>query len=104
MPASPELSVVCKSCGSEVSPYVTECPYCGSRLRKRAPRIDILCGTSVGAINACYLAAHLDDPTLGMRRLAIGRLALVTHPSVDAMALIRAMNSSGPIGSHSGRW
>ena len=26
----PELSVVCKSCGSEVSPYVTECPYCGT--------------------------------------------------------------------------
>jgi len=34
------LSVVCKSCGSEVSPYVTECPYCGHRLRKRAPRLE----------------------------------------------------------------
>jgi membrane associated rhomboid family serine protease len=32
--------VVCKSCGSEVSPYITECPYCGNRLRKRAPKID----------------------------------------------------------------
>ncbi|MCB0866994.1 MAG: rhomboid family intramembrane serine protease [Solirubrobacterales bacterium] len=39
MPA-PELSVVCKSCGSEVSPYVTECPYCGQRLRKRAPKLE----------------------------------------------------------------
>ena len=29
--------MVCKSCGSEVSPYITECPYCGHRLRKRAP-------------------------------------------------------------------
>jgi hypothetical protein len=38
--AGPELSVVCKSCGSEVSPYVTECPYCGTRLRKRAPRLE----------------------------------------------------------------
>ena len=36
----PDLFVVCKSCGSEVSPYITECPYCGSRLRKRAPKID----------------------------------------------------------------
>jgi membrane associated rhomboid family serine protease len=36
----PELFVICKSCGSEVSPYITECPYCGSRLRKRAPKID----------------------------------------------------------------
>ena len=38
--AETELSVVCKSCGSEVSPYVTECPYCGSRLRKRAPKLE----------------------------------------------------------------
>ena len=35
-----ELQIVCKSCGSEVSPYVTECPYCGARLRKRAPRLE----------------------------------------------------------------
>lgn len=32
-----ELFVICNNCGSEVSPYVTECPYCGNRLRKRAP-------------------------------------------------------------------
>jgi membrane associated rhomboid family serine protease len=36
----PDLFVVCKNCGSEVSPYITECPYCGTRLRKRAPKID----------------------------------------------------------------
>jgi membrane associated rhomboid family serine protease len=35
-----ELFVVCKNCGSEVSPYVTECPYCGQRVRKRAPKLD----------------------------------------------------------------
>jgi NTE family protein len=40
-----------------------------TRMRGAPPRIDILCGTSVGAINACYLAAHLADPVLGMRRL-----------------------------------
>ena len=39
MPA-PELFVVCKNCGNEVSQYVTECPYCGTRLRKRAPKLD----------------------------------------------------------------
>ena len=38
--SQPDLFVVCKKCGSEVSPYVTECPYCGQRLRKRAPKID----------------------------------------------------------------
>jgi hypothetical protein len=31
---------VCKNCQAEVSPYVTECPYCGTRLRKRAPKIE----------------------------------------------------------------
>ena len=36
----PELFVICKSCGSEVSTYITECPYCGNRLRKRAPKLD----------------------------------------------------------------
>jgi membrane associated rhomboid family serine protease len=35
-----ELSVICKNCGSEVSPYVTECPYCGTRLRERAPKLE----------------------------------------------------------------
>ena len=39
--SSPELSVVCRSCGEEVSPYVTECPYCGTRLRKRAPKLEL---------------------------------------------------------------
>jgi membrane associated rhomboid family serine protease len=34
------LFVVCRNCGSEVSPYVTECPYCGQRVRKRAPKLD----------------------------------------------------------------
>ncbi|HXE99221.1 MAG TPA: zinc ribbon domain-containing protein [Solirubrobacterales bacterium] len=38
--AETELSVVCKNCGAEVSPYVTECPYCGARLRKRAPKLE----------------------------------------------------------------
>jgi membrane associated rhomboid family serine protease len=37
---NPDLFVICKNCGSEVSPYITECPYCGNRLRKRAPKLD----------------------------------------------------------------
>jgi membrane associated rhomboid family serine protease len=40
MASGPDLFVVCKSCGREVSPYITECPYCGNRLRKRAPKLD----------------------------------------------------------------
>jgi membrane associated rhomboid family serine protease len=40
MAQTPDLFVVCKNCGNEVSPYITECPYCGTRLRKRAPKIE----------------------------------------------------------------
>jgi membrane associated rhomboid family serine protease len=39
MSSGADLFVVCKQCGSEVSPYITECPYCGHRLRRRAPRL-----------------------------------------------------------------
>jgi membrane associated rhomboid family serine protease len=39
MPSGADLFVVCKHCGSEVSPYITECPYCGHRLRRRAPKL-----------------------------------------------------------------
>jgi membrane associated rhomboid family serine protease len=38
--SQPDLFVVCRNCGSEVSPYVTECPYCGQRIRRRAPKIE----------------------------------------------------------------
>src|SRR6186997_3241311 len=40
MSSGPDLFVVCKNCRAEVSPYITECPYCGHRLRKRAPKLD----------------------------------------------------------------
>src|SRR5271167_3920173 len=39
MTSGADLFVVCKQCGSQVSPYVTECPYCGHRLRRRAPKL-----------------------------------------------------------------
>jgi membrane associated rhomboid family serine protease len=39
MSSGADLFVVCKQCGSEVSPYITECPYCGHRLRRRAPEL-----------------------------------------------------------------
>jgi len=47
VPGGPDLFVICKSCGSEVSPYITECPYCGARLRKRAPKLDRRFGAPV---------------------------------------------------------
>src|ERR1700682_2703045 len=39
MSSGADLFAVCKRCGSEVSPYITECPYCGHRLRRRAPKL-----------------------------------------------------------------
>jgi membrane associated rhomboid family serine protease len=74
---SPELSVVCKSCGSEVSPYVTECPYCGTRLRKRAPRLE----------------RHGDEftPRERRRRLRtprLPRIAVTERPYVTVAAVI----------------
>jgi membrane associated rhomboid family serine protease len=39
MTSGADLFVVCKQCNSEVSPYITECPYCGNRLRRRAPKL-----------------------------------------------------------------
>lgn len=40
MSGAAELFTVCGSCGQQVSTFVTECPYCGNRLRKRAPKLD----------------------------------------------------------------
>src|SRR4029453_19390304 len=40
MSSGPDLYLVCKSCGAAVSPYITECPYCGTRIQKRAPKLD----------------------------------------------------------------
>lgn len=56
----PDLFVVCKNCGSEVSPYITECPYCGNRLRKRAPRLD-----GKGGIAERPSAKRRPKPSLG---------------------------------------
>ena len=58
--SEPDLFVICKNCASEVSPYVTECPYCGQRVRKRAPKID-RGGTET-------------EPRLARRRVALPRL------------------------------
>lgn len=65
-----ELQVVCRACGSEVSPFVTECPYCGKRLRKRAPKLE-------------HHEDHFEPkPTAGVRlrrrlpRIPAGRLGL----------------------------
>ncbi len=37
--------------------------------RGRDFQVDIICGTSVGAINATHLASHMSDPRVGMQKL-----------------------------------
>lgn len=40
-----------------------------TRRRGRPPAVDIVCATSVGAINGTFLAANAHDPVAGIRRL-----------------------------------
>ncbi|MGH2948291.1 MAG: rhomboid family intramembrane serine protease [Solirubrobacteraceae bacterium] len=71
MASGPDLFVVCKKCGSEVSPYITECPYCGTRLRKRAPKLER------GGVAA-------EPKTTRRRRPSLGRLKPGEIPGIRA--------------------
>jgi membrane associated rhomboid family serine protease len=83
MPSSADLFVVCKKCGSEVSPYITECPYCGNRLRRRAPKLP-------RDRSRAPKRGGLRRPSLGrLRRGEIVGLAADTQPYAT-LALIAA--------------
>jgi len=97
--ASPELSVVCRKCGSEVSPYVTECPYCGTRLRRRAPKLErqgdeLRARESLRArrrrkITEKRLGRQLDGPRRRTPRLSISaRSPYVTTAAILGPALL----------------
>jgi len=83
MSSAPDLFVVCKQCGEEVSPYITECPYCGHRLRRRAP--DLPRGKVAGS------ARRLRWPGLARRRSSLPGTPRVplrrrAHRGVDTLA------------------
>ena len=81
--SEPDLFVVCKNCSSEVSPYVTECPYCGQRVRKRAPKIE-----RRGEEDAASKQRRVRAPSLGrIRRDEIPGIAPDTRP-VATVALL----------------
>lgn len=97
-----ELSVVCKNCGSEVSPYVTECPYCGARLRKRAPKLERR-GDSLEARlrrgPAAFLRLRLRRRTRDGATRPYATLAAI----LGSAALLLVQRASGdPIGSFGG--
>src|SRR4051794_18904377 len=90
MAGSPDLFVVCKNCRAEVSPYITECPYCGHRLRKRAPKLDRETaprrersrrGPSPPSLGR-FRSRAPDDDYPRSRRLPYVALALVVIPAV----------------------
>ena len=82
MASGPDLFVVCKSCGSEVSPYITECPYCGTRLRKRAPKLERggvpkARSRRAGRVRACRRCAAARSPASGPTGGPYATIALV---------------------------
>ena len=85
--AETELSVVCKSCGSEVSPYVTECPYCGTRLRKRAPKLERR-GDALEAQESRRDRRRRKAAERRERRERLQRLSLTVERPYVTMALI----------------
>jgi membrane associated rhomboid family serine protease len=68
MTSGADLFVVCKQCGSEVSPYITECPYCGNRLRRRAPKLPRAQAPSRSPRARTRLRRLLAPPKLARRR------------------------------------
>ena len=79
--SEPDLFVVCKNCSSEVSPYVTECPYCGQRVRKRAPKIE--------RGEAAEPRERRRAPSLGrLRRNEIPGIAPETRPWATAALIV----------------
>jgi hypothetical protein len=93
MSSGADLFVVCKQCGSEVSPYVTECPYCGHRLRRRAPKLPRDGGLSAEGApgkRRRWAGAHIPTPALG--RIRRGEIAGIRGdaPAYATGALIAA--------------
>jgi hypothetical protein len=86
----PDLFVVCKNCGSEVSPYITECPYCGNRLRKRAPKID-----REGRVTERH--RRLRAPTPSLPRLKTGEIPGIrgdSHPYATVLLVVLGLVGS----------
>jgi membrane associated rhomboid family serine protease len=99
-----ELSVICKNCGSEVSPYVTECPYCGARLRKRAPKLERR-GDALEALRPRRRRRRLmPRPGGGLRRLTVAERPYATLAAIlgSAVLLLVQKATGNAIGSFGG--
>jgi membrane associated rhomboid family serine protease len=88
--SEPDLFVVCKNCSSEVSPYVTECPYCGQRVRKRAPKIER--GASAEEPRTRRRRGRVKPPSLSrLRRDEIPGIAPETRPYLTGALILLAL-------------
>jgi membrane associated rhomboid family serine protease len=84
-----ELFVVCKNCGSEVSMYVTECPYCGQRVRKRAPKLD-----RGAEVDAAPKRRRRPPGLPRLRRDEIPGIAPETRPYATIVLIVAALATS----------
>jgi membrane associated rhomboid family serine protease len=110
MSSGADLFVVCKHCGSEVSPYITECPYCGHRLRRRAPKLpreNEPPPKTRGLLGRIGGRSRVDAPPRSRRRAARPRLSLAgadaerpyaTIAIVAASAVLWVILRSGYVG------
>jgi membrane associated rhomboid family serine protease len=90
--SEPDLFVVCKNCSSEVSPYVTECPYCGQRVRKRAPKIERGAPTDEPRSRRRRTRTRPKPPTLSrLRRDEIPGIAPETRPYATGALILLAL-------------
>jgi membrane associated rhomboid family serine protease len=105
---SVDLNVICKNCGSEVSPYITECPYCGQRLRKRAPKlsrqdegglVELAPVTKKRFRRSRRRKERAERTERPLSWLAAQR-PYVTVALILAGAVIYVVNQAGPLGYH----
>jgi membrane associated rhomboid family serine protease len=97
MPSSADLFVVCKHCGSEVSPYITECPYCGHRLRRRAPKLpreNAPSRSSRGLLSRLPRRSRREAEPLARPRRGLGRLSSQGGLGVRPYATIAVVAAS----------
>jgi hypothetical protein len=93
MSSGADLFVVCKQCGAEVSPYITECPYCGNRLRRRAPKLPRARGKGDAPGKGRALRAWRSSPA-GRRAKGLSLARVARRSEVSPYATIALVAAS----------
>ena len=98
-----DLFVECRSCGAEVSRFVTECPYCGTRLQRRAPRLPPEAPAARKPRRPAGRGLAGEDPT----RRPLVALVLAGLCAVGTVILVPgalAASQAGVVGPIDGEW